>query len=63
MFFSRFYDYTVSNNGVDEVHKNDYEKDYFTDVIKRRAVSFIQNATDVSRFHVQTCASVVYPCV
>ncbi|XP_065198698.1 N-acetylglucosamine-6-sulfatase-like [Sycon ciliatum] len=42
---SRFYDYSVSNNGVLEKHGTDYEKDYFTDVIKRNAVSFIKNAT------------------
>ena len=28
-----------------ETHGDDYEKDYFTDVIKREAVQFIKNAT------------------
>ena len=35
----------MSNDGVKETHGDDYEKDYFTDVIKREAVQFIKNAT------------------
>ena len=35
----------MSNDGVRETHEDDYEKDYFTDVIKREAVQFIKNAT------------------
>eukprot|EP00948_MAST-09A_sp_MAST-9A-sp1_P002367 g2367.t1 len=39
---SRYYNYTVSNNGVAETHGDNYEADYFTDVLKRRAVKFIK---------------------
>lgn len=45
---SKFYHYSVSNDGVEEKHGDDYEKDYFTDVIKREAVQFIKNMTQVN---------------
>ena len=35
----------MSNDGVKETHGDDYEKDYFTDVIKREAVQFNKNTT------------------
>ena len=44
--YSKFYHYSVSNDGVKETHGDDYEKDYFTDVIKREAVQFIKDATE-----------------
>ena len=44
-YVSKFYHYSVSNDGVRETHGDNYEKDYFTDVIKREAVQFIKNAT------------------
>ncbi|XP_062512865.1 N-acetylglucosamine-6-sulfatase-like isoform X2 [Corticium candelabrum] len=43
---SRFYHYSVSNDGVEEAHGNDYKKDYFTDVVKRQAIAFIGNVTE-----------------
>ncbi|XP_065919908.1 N-acetylglucosamine-6-sulfatase-like [Dysidea avara] len=46
---SKFYHYSVSNDGVEEKHGNDYEKDYFTDVIKREAVQFIKNSTQENK--------------
>ncbi|KAK3728850.1 hypothetical protein QZH41_020225 [Actinostola sp. cb2023] len=39
---SKYYNYTLSVNGKPERHGTDYEKDYFTDVISRYAVSFLQ---------------------
>ena len=32
---SVYYNYTLSIDGKPEFHGNDYEKDYFTDVVKR----------------------------
>ena len=46
---SRFYDYSVSNDGKRENHGDDYEKDYFTDVIKREAVQFIKDSTQENK--------------
>lgn len=47
-YYSKFYDYSVSNDGVKEKHGTNYEKDYFTDVIKREAVQFIMNVTQTN---------------
>ena len=32
--FYRYYNYTLSNNGKEEYHKNNYTTDYLTDVIR-----------------------------
>lgn len=42
--YSRFYGYTVSNQGVAEKHGNDYKADYFTDRICDHAVQFINKS-------------------
>jgi N-acetylglucosamine-6-sulfatase len=39
---SKYYSYTVSDNGVAVKHGTDYEADYLTDVVKRRALQFIK---------------------
>ncbi|XP_032223027.1 N-acetylglucosamine-6-sulfatase [Nematostella vectensis] len=39
---SKYYNYTVSVNGKAEKHGGDYKEDYFTDVITRSAVSFLE---------------------
>jgi len=41
---SVYYNYSMSNNGVAEKHKDDYEHDYFLDVVKNRTVAFINKA-------------------
>ena len=41
---SRYFNYTISNNGVPEVHGDDFEKDYLTDVLTRRAEKFLDEA-------------------
>ena len=41
---SRFYGYTVSNQGVAEKHGSDYKTDYFTDRICDHAVQFINES-------------------
>ena len=43
LLFSRYYDYTISRNGVAEKHGNSFEKDYYTDLIKNDTVKFIQS--------------------
>ena len=39
---SVYYNYTLSNNGVVEVHGDDYATDYLTDLVKNRTVTFIR---------------------
>ncbi len=39
---SKYYDYSVSNNGVLEKHGHSYEKDYFTDLVRNHSVQFIK---------------------
>ena len=38
--FCRYYNYTLSNNGKEEYHKDNYTTDYLTDVI-RLTINFI----------------------
>merc|ERR1712013_168130 len=38
---SRYYNYTLSLNGKPEVHKDSYPRDYLTDVIRRKAIQFL----------------------
>lgn len=38
---SRYYDYTLSNNGVAEKHGSDYASDYFPDIILNKTLSFL----------------------
>jgi len=40
---SKFYNYTLSVNGVAEKHGDNYEDDYFTDLVHRRALEFLDN--------------------
>ena len=40
---SRYYNYNLSVNGLPEEHLEDYETDYLTDVIGRKAKTFLQN--------------------
>ena len=42
---SRYYNYTLSNNGVPEVHKDNYANDYLTDVVKNKTLNFIKQKT------------------
>lgn len=43
-----------------ETHGNNYEKDYFTDVIKREAVQFIKNITQADGDDVDTTPFFMY---
>jgi hypothetical protein len=40
---SVYYDYTISNNGLPETHGNNYTTDYLTDVLNRRACTFLND--------------------
>jgi len=42
---SRYYNYTLSVNGKAEVHKDSYPRDYLTDVIRRKAVQFLNKVS------------------
>ncbi|XP_072310360.1 glucosamine (N-acetyl)-6-sulfatase (Sanfilippo disease IIID), b [Eucyclogobius newberryi] len=40
---SQYYNYTLSVNGKEEIHGDNYEKDYLTDLITNRSLSFLDN--------------------
>ncbi|XP_077398663.1 glucosamine (N-acetyl)-6-sulfatase (Sanfilippo disease IIID), b [Vanacampus margaritifer] len=40
---SRYYNYTLSRNGVEEKHGDNYADDYLTDVIAERCLRFLDN--------------------
>ena len=46
LFFSKFYNYEVSNQGQSEKHGSNYTKDYFTDRVRDEAVDFIKKSAD-----------------
>ena len=48
--FSKYYNYSVSNQGIKERHGDNYTLDYFTDVIKTEAVRFIEETSDSPMF-------------
>ena len=41
---SRYYNYALSINGKEERHGEEYESDYLTDVIGRKAHAFLERA-------------------
>jgi len=42
---SKYYNYTLSVNGKAEVHKDSYPRDYLTDVIRRKAIQFLNKVS------------------
>lgn len=44
---SRYYNYTLSNNGKEETHGDNYTVDYLTDVIRRKAIKFLDHFTKI----------------
>jgi len=42
---SKYYNYTLSMNGKAEVHKDSYPRDYLTDVIRRKAIQFLNKVS------------------
>ncbi|KAK3873117.1 hypothetical protein Pcinc_016902 [Petrolisthes cinctipes] len=47
---SRYYNYTLSINGTRETHKDDPSEDYLTDVIRRRALEFLEKRPQTKPF-------------
>jgi len=43
---SKFYNYTVSDNGESVWYNNSYEEDYFTDVLSDRVVDFVKDSAN-----------------
>ena len=48
---SKFYNYTLSINGEEEKHGDDYENDYLMDVIGRKAAEFLDNLEGEVCYH------------
>ena len=48
--FSVYYDYSISNDGVEEKHGSNYSTDYLTDLVKREAVQFIKDYSSIPFF-------------
>eukprot|EP00756_Hemistasia_phaeocysticola_P012800 Hpha_TRINITY_DN1522_c0_g1::TRINITY_DN1522_c0_g1_i1::g.57137::m.57137/K01137/GNS; N-acetylglucosamine-6-sulfatase len=46
---SKYYDYTVSNQGVAEKHGSDYATDYFTDRVANRSLAFLEEQLEASK--------------
>ncbi|XP_005105831.2 N-acetylglucosamine-6-sulfatase isoform X2 [Aplysia californica] len=47
---SRYYNYSLSVNGKEEKHGDDYKSDYLTDIIHRRALDFLNKQNGDSPF-------------
>ena len=43
---SIYYDYSISNNGVEEKHGLDPDLDYLPKVLLRKAMAFLHNVTE-----------------
>ncbi|CAG5115312.1 unnamed protein product [Candidula unifasciata] len=46
---SVYYNYSLSANGVEEKHGQNYSQDYLTDVIHRKAVNYLQKQVNATR--------------
>lgn len=42
---SRYYNYTLSVNGTQEIHKDNPKNDYFTNVIRKKALAFLDSSS------------------
>eukprot|EP00658_Telonema_sp_P-2_P032385 TRINITY_DN23999_c0_g1_i1.p1 TRINITY_DN23999_c0_g1~~TRINITY_DN23999_c0_g1_i1.p1 ORF type:complete len:457 (-),score=109.56 TRINITY_DN23999_c0_g1_i1:246-1616(-) len=54
---SKYYNYTVSNNGVAEKHGGSYEQDYFTDYLTNKSVEFVEQVRGAFFIMIGTPAS------
>ena len=46
---SRYYNYTISNDGAKEVHGDNYATDYLTDVVKNHTINFIRSQANLGK--------------
>jgi len=46
---SRYYNYTLIRNGKRETHRNDYSKDYLTDLVVNRSMEYFREAKQSDR--------------
>ncbi|XP_041460056.1 N-acetylglucosamine-6-sulfatase-like isoform X2 [Lytechinus variegatus] len=49
-FNSRYYNFSLSVNGKEEVHGDDYHKDYLTDIINNRSIEFLDKQSGSTPF-------------
>ncbi|CAL4103345.1 unnamed protein product, partial [Meganyctiphanes norvegica] len=47
---SKYYNYKLSVNGTMEAHGDDYETDYLTNIIRKKAFDFLDNVNDDQPF-------------
>ncbi|XP_068191435.1 glucosamine (N-acetyl)-6-sulfatase (Sanfilippo disease IIID), b isoform X2 [Antennarius striatus] len=52
---SRYYNYTLSVNGKEEIHSDSYEKDYLTDLVLNRSLNFLDNRSPQHPFFLMLC--------
>ncbi|XP_035391424.1 glucosamine (N-acetyl)-6-sulfatase (Sanfilippo disease IIID), b isoform X2 [Electrophorus electricus] len=52
---SKYYNYTLSANGKAEIHGDNYEKDYLTDLILNRSLTFLEDRSPQRPFFIMLC--------
>uniref|UniRef100_A0A673KT16 N-acetylglucosamine-6-sulfatase n=1 Tax=Sinocyclocheilus rhinocerous TaxID=307959 RepID=A0A673KT16_9TELE len=52
---SKYYNYTLSVNGKEEKHGNNYEKDYLTDLVLNRSLHFLEERSPNHPFFMMLC--------
>ncbi|XP_030624182.1 glucosamine (N-acetyl)-6-sulfatase (Sanfilippo disease IIID), b [Chanos chanos] len=52
---SRYYNYTLSVNGKEEKHGDNYEKDYLTDLVLNRSLHFLDDRSPQHPFFMMLC--------
>ncbi|KAM4635001.1 glucosamine (N-acetyl)-6-sulfatase (Sanfilippo disease IIID), b [Polymixia lowei] len=52
---SQYYNYTLSSNGKEEQHGDNYQKDYLTDLVLNRSLNFLDNMSPQHPFFLMLC--------
>uniref|UniRef100_A0A8C1YWN6 N-acetylglucosamine-6-sulfatase n=1 Tax=Cyprinus carpio TaxID=7962 RepID=A0A8C1YWN6_CYPCA len=52
---SKYYNYTLSANGKEEKHGDNYEKDYLTDLVLNRSLHFLEERSPSHPFFMMLC--------